>query len=178
MKLIALGSNLVHPRFGQPRATCEAALAALETAEVRVVGRSRWYRSAPVPPSGQPWFVNGVVSVECELAPADLLAILHRIEADFGRERRTRNEARVLDLDLIAYDDRISSPEEVPVLPHPRMTERAFVLLPLADLAPDWRHPASGRPLADLIGALEPIQGIEVIPETAEGHDSSPMGGG
>jgi len=165
MKLIALGSNLVHPRFGQPRATCEAALAALETAEVPVLGRSRWYRSAPVPPSDQPWFVNGVVSVQCELAPAKLLALLHRIEADFGRERQTRNEARVLDLDLIAYDDRVSSPEEVPVLPHPRMAERAFVLLPLADLAPDWRHPASGRPLAELIEALPRDRGVEPIDE-------------
>lgn len=163
MKLIALGSNLAHPRFGQPSAVCDAAVAALDAAEVRVVGRSRWFRSAPVPPSGQPWFVNGVVAIRCELPPAALLALLHGIEADFGRRRRDRNEARVLDLDLVAYDECVSRPGEVPVLPHPRMAERAFVLLPLADLAPDWRHPASGRPLAELIAALPPGQGIEPI---------------
>ena len=165
MKLVALGSNLAHPRFGQPRQTCEAAVAALEPAGIQVLGRSRWYRSAPLPPSGQPWFINGVVRVQCELPPAELLAILHQIEAKFGRERRTRNEARILDLDLIAYDDLVSSPGEVPVLPHPRMTERAFVLFPLVDLAPDWRHPASGQPIAELIGALPSGQGIEPIDE-------------
>ena len=167
MKFIALGSNLVHPRFGQPRDTCEAAVAALNSTELRVLGRSRWYRSAPVPPSGQPWFVNGVVSIQCELPPADLLALLQGIEADFGRQRRERNEARVLDLDLIAYDDRVSSPGEIPILPHPRLADRAFVLLPLADLAPDWRHPASGQSLAELIGALSPVEGIEALAEPA-----------
>ena len=163
MKLIALGSNLDHPKFGPPKATCEAAMVAIGDAGVKLVKRSRWYRSEPVPPSDQPWFINGVICVECELSPGDLLALLHRIEAEFGRERRTRNQARVLDLDLIAYDDRMSAPGETPVLPHPRMAERAFVLRPLADIAPDWRHPASGRTLADLLRDLPSEGGIEPL---------------
>ncbi len=120
--------------------------------------RSRWYESAPVPASGQPWFVNGVAAVETELSAADLLALLHRIEADFGRERRVRDEARVLDLDLLAYGDRVSAPGETPVLPHPRMAERAFVLLPLAEMAPGWRHPVSRLSAAEMAGQLPPDQ--------------------
>jgi 2-amino-4-hydroxy-6-hydroxymethyldihydropteridine diphosphokinase len=163
--LVAIGANLTHPRFGPPRATCEAALAALAETGVTVVRRSRWYRSAPVPASDQPWFINGVAELRSGLDPAGLLAVLHRIEADFGRERRERNEARLLDLDLLAYDDVVSGPGEVPVLPHPRLAERAFVLLPLTELAPDWHHPASGRPLAELLRALPPDQVIEPIPD-------------
>ena len=125
--------------------------------------RSRWYESAPVPASDQPWFVNGVAAVETELSAADLLALLHRMEADFGRERRVRDEARVLDLDLLAYGDRVSAPGETPVLPHPRMAERAFVLLPLADLAPGWRHPVSGLSAAEMAGQLPPDQVAQPI---------------
>jgi 2-amino-4-hydroxy-6-hydroxymethyldihydropteridine diphosphokinase len=151
--LIGLGANLPG-RHGSPRQACEAALTMLEAEGVRVVRRSRWYESAPVPPSGQPWYVNGVVAVETALAPADLLALLHRIEAAFGRERRERNEARVLDLDLLAYGTRVNDGPGSPLLPHPRLAERAFVLLPLAEVAPGWIDPRSGRPVADLIAAL------------------------
>lgn len=156
MILVALGANLDHPRFGPPRQTLEAALAALQHGGVTALARSRWYRSAPVPRSEQPWFVNGVASVETRLSPARLMTLLHEIEADFGRARRRRNEARVLDLDLIAYHDRVSGPGESPVLPHPRLAERAFVVLPLADVAPDWRHPVSGLSAAELADALDP----------------------
>ncbi len=152
--LIALGANLDHPRFGSPRATCEAALAALEESGVRVLGRSRWYRSEPVPPSGQPWYVNAVAALDTALAPDALLARLHRIEDDFGRVRRKRDEARLLDLDLLAYGRRVSAPGEWPVLPHPRLQERAFVVLPLADLVPDWRHPVSDLSAAELAAKL------------------------
>ncbi len=154
MILIGLGANLPHPVHGPPRATCEAALAALEAAGVSVVGRSPWYQSAPVPPSDQPDFVNGVVEAASDLSPGDLLAIMHRIEADFGRVRRQVNAARVLDLDLLAHGDRVSAPGELPELPHPRMVERAFVILPLAALAPGWRHPVSGLDAAELARRL------------------------
>lgn len=163
MILVALGANIDHPRFGRPRQTLESALAALQNREVSVLACSRWFRSAPVPRSDQPWFVNGVASVATDLSPARLMALLHEIEAEFGRTRQRRNEARVLDLDLIAYHDRVSGPDESPVLPHPRLAERAFVVLPLADVAPDWRHPVSGLSAAELAGALDPADTAEPL---------------
>jgi 2-amino-4-hydroxy-6-hydroxymethyldihydropteridine diphosphokinase len=150
---IGLGANLPGPD-GPPRATLEAALVALDRAGLRIVRRSRWYESAPVPISDQPWYVNGVVEVETDLEPAALLARLHEIEAAFGRTRTIRNEARPLDLDLLAYGDWVLSDEPGPLIPHPRLHERAFVLLPLAELAPDWRHPALGEGIQALIGRL------------------------
>lgn len=161
--LIGIGSNLSSERFGPPEATCEAALTALEATGICVVARSRWYRSAPVPPSDQPWFVNGVVAVETALEAEPLLHCLHGIEADFGRRRRRRNEARVLDLDLLAYRDEVRDGPQGVVLPHPRLHERAFVLLPLAEVAPDWRHPRLGRTLAELITALPADQALEPL---------------
>jgi 2-amino-4-hydroxy-6-hydroxymethyldihydropteridine diphosphokinase len=152
--LLGLGANLDHPHYGSPRKTLEAALEALQQGGVAILARSRWYRSQPVPPSDQPWFVNAVASVETGLSPAALLAKLHEIEARFGRVRHERNEARVLDLDLLAYHDRVSAPGEVPVLPHPRLAERAFVVLPLLEVAPDWRHPESGLSAAELARGL------------------------
>lgn len=155
MILIALGANL--PGLaGTPRDNCEAALVALGAAGVRVIRRSRWYRTPPWPPGAdQPWYVNGVAAVETKLDPAALLALLHRIERDFGRVRTagTANAARPLDLDLIDYDGLVrDSPP--PVLPHPRLEGRAFVLRPLAEVAPGWRHPGSGRPLTALLADL------------------------
>jgi 2-amino-4-hydroxy-6-hydroxymethyldihydropteridine diphosphokinase len=118
--------------------------------------------------SDQPWFVNGVIAVETFLPPADLLGLLHDVEAEFGRTRTVRNEARVLDLDLLAYDDEVSSEASVPVLPHPRLHERAFVLLPMADIAPDWRHPVTGAGIADLISALPADQRAEPVAQEME----------
>ena len=163
MILIGLGANLPSARYGDPVNTCEAALAALGQAGVRVVARSRWYRSAPVPASDQPWFVNGVAEVETDLAPAALLEVLHGIEQDFGRVRRARDEARVIDLDILAYDGVVSRPGETPALPHPRLAERAFVVLPLADLAPEWRHPVTGERAGDMARRLPAGQTAEPI---------------
>jgi 2-amino-4-hydroxy-6-hydroxymethyldihydropteridine diphosphokinase len=138
-------------------------LAALSRRGLRVVRRSRWFESAPVPASDQPWFVNGVAVVETSLSPADLLALLHEIERRFGRERREVNAARILDLDLIAYGDLVRT-DSPPLLPHPRLHERAFVLLPLADVVPEWRHPADGRTLSAMIRALPAEQSIRPLP--------------
>ena len=160
--LIAIGSNLPSPEFGPPRAVCKAALAELSGHGLRIVRRSRWFESAPVPVSDQPWFVNGAAVVETALPPGDLLALLHQTERRFGRERREVNAARVLDLDLIAYGDlvRMDAP---PLLPHPRLHERAFVLLPLADVVPDWRHPVDGRSLSEMVRALPAEQSIRPL---------------
>jgi 2-amino-4-hydroxy-6-hydroxymethyldihydropteridine diphosphokinase len=152
--LIGLGANLPAAGHATPRDTLEAALVALMAQGVAVLQRSGWWESAPVPASDQPWYVNGVAQVETKLGPAALLALLHRLEAEFGRERRVRNEARALDLDLLAYRGEILNGPEPPILPHPRLAERAFVLLPLAEILPDWRHPRTGEALSEMIRRL------------------------
>ncbi|HYC05513.1 MAG TPA: 2-amino-4-hydroxy-6-hydroxymethyldihydropteridine diphosphokinase [Azospirillaceae bacterium] len=160
--LVGVGSNLPGERFATPRAACEAAARALEEEGLRVTARSRWFESAPVPVSDQPWYVNGVLSVATALPPDDVLALLHRVEARFGRIRRERNEARVIDLDLLAYGSLLRD-DPPPVLPHPRLHQRAFVLLPLQDVAPDWTHPRLGTGIAELVAALPPGQAIRPV---------------
>ena len=161
--LIGLGANLPHPVHGPPRRTCEAALAALEKAGVRVLARSPWYASAPVPPSDQPEFVNGVAEVATRRSPEELLSLMHRIEANFGRVRGRPNAARTLDLDLLSYGEARRPGPDGPILPHPRLHERAFVLYPLRDVAPDWRHPGFGVGIAELIAALPPRQTCRLL---------------
>ncbi|MDE0409633.1 MAG: 2-amino-4-hydroxy-6-hydroxymethyldihydropteridine diphosphokinase [Alphaproteobacteria bacterium] len=154
MILIGLGANLPSPEHGPPQATLAAALDALEARGARVLRRSPWYESAPVPPSGQPWYVNAVAEVESRLSPPALLDALLAVEAGFGRTRGVRNASRSVDLDLLDHGGLVTGPDEKPELPHPRLHERAFVLLPLRDIAPGWRHPASGRTVEALIEAL------------------------
>ena len=156
MILIGIGANLPSDH-GTPQETCAAALCALSKAGFTVGKCSQWYASAPEPASTQPWYVNGVAELDTGIEPPDLLAALHRIEAQFGREQaghRQKNAARTLDLDLLCYHDRLAVAPSRPVLPHPRMHRRAFVLLPLRELAPAWRHPGSGVSIADLIADL------------------------
>ena len=141
-------------RFGAPLNACTAALDALEALKsVHIVATSRWYESAPVPASDQPWYINGVVQVETDLAPLVLLQTLHKIEAQFGRVRTVPNAPRVLDLDLLAYGGTLLDGEGGHI-PHPRLENRAFVLLPLSDIAPAWVHPRTGRALAEMVAKL------------------------
>lgn len=163
MILLGLGANLASTRYGTPQVTLEAALRALEEAGVAVERQSPWYRSAPVPQDDQPWYVNGVVAVRTALGPEALLALLHRIERAFGRVRRERNEPRVLDLDLLDYDGLVRAGDAGPELPHPRLHQRGFVLLPLRDIAPHWRHPVTGQGLEALIAALSADQRVELL---------------
>jgi len=154
--LIAFGSNLIHPDLGEPQDVVMAALQALLRDGIDGMAVSRLYKSAPVPASDQPWFVNGVARLDTHLAPADLLVRLHSVEAAFGRVRRLRNEARILDLDLIDHHAKVQAGP--PTLPHPRAAERAFVLRPLMDLAPDWVHPVSGDSIDTLLARVDPGQ--------------------
>lgn len=161
MILIGIGGNLPS-RFGAPRETCAAALVALAAHGVHPVHRSRFWRTAPVPESDQPWFVNAVAAVDTALSPGAVLALLNDIEQDFGRVRGERNAARGIDLDLLDYRGWQMYTDQL-TLPHPRLQDRAFVLLPLADFAPDWRHPVTRAGLADLIAALPAGQVAEAM---------------
>lgn len=140
---IALGANL-----GAPLITLEAAIAALaQLPHARLSARSAFYRTAPVGLTDQPDFINAVVALEIPdpdgLPPAALLQELFAIEARFGRIRSILNAPRTLDLDLLLYADRTLSTSEL-TLPHPRMHERAFVLAPLLEIAPDCQIPGRG----------------------------------
>jgi 2-amino-4-hydroxy-6-hydroxymethyldihydropteridine diphosphokinase len=163
---IGLGANLASA-WGPPQATLTAALAAMSEGGLTLIGRSRWYRSAPVPRSDQPWFVNAVAAVAADRTPLAILEFLLAIEARFGRVRSERWTPRTLDLDLLAVGDTVvaaADSEGRLVLPHPRLHERAFVLAPLADIAPAWRHPVLGRDAAALLAALPPAARSEVHP--------------
>jgi len=169
--IVAIGSNLPAAGFASSVETAEAALRRIaEDKEIDIGCRSRWYETEPVPPSDQPWFLNGAFEVRTDLPPAELLDRLHQVEAAFGRVRRERNEARPLDLDLIDYRGLRS--KQAPCLPHPRAHERAFVLYPLRDVCPDWRHPESGRSVASLIAAL-PADGSGIRPLGMTGAEIS-----
>jgi len=160
---VGIGGNLPSVRFGAPPASFVAALDRLSALGVVTVAVSRWYCSDPLPPSAQPAYINGVAAVQSRLEPVQLLAALHATEAEFGRVRRQVNEARCLDLDLLAFGEVVSDGSNGLHLPHPRLAERAFVLLPWAELAPDWRHPCSGRTVSEMLRALPGDQAIALL---------------
>lgn len=146
---IALGSNL-----GNPRAQVEQGFAALASLpKTRLTARSRLYRTPPWGGIEQPDFINAVALLETALAPRTLLDALLAVEAAAGRVRGVRNGPRILDLDLLTYGLGVVD-EPGLVVPHPRLHERAFVLLPLADLAPDLEVPGQGR-VRDLLARLD-----------------------
>ena len=157
--VIALGSNLA-----EPARQVRAALSALEAhSQIQIEKTSSLYVTAPVGYDDQPDFVNAVCSVRTSLDGVSLLAVLNRIEADFGRERTFRNAPRTLDLDIIDFDG-ISSNDPHLTLPHPRAHERSFVMKPLAEILPDFVLGGHGR-AADLAAALgeEGIRLLEAV---------------
>jgi 2-amino-4-hydroxy-6-hydroxymethyldihydropteridine diphosphokinase len=162
MKIIGLGANLPS-RHGSPAETLKAAAQAIEQAGIKIVTASHIWKTAPVPfDPDMPWYQNAVIAVETDKSAHDLLSILLDIEQDFGRMRtRIRNTPRVLDLDLIVYDDQIIRDGPFIFLPHPRMHNRAFVLMPMAEIVTQWHHPESGEELTDLIYAIPADQRAE-----------------
>jgi 2-amino-4-hydroxy-6-hydroxymethyldihydropteridine diphosphokinase len=160
MIVVSLGANLGRAR-SPARDTLELALTALQENGCIVTARSRWFRSAPVPLSDQPDYVNGVALLESGHDPWALLERMHAVETAFGRLRAERWAARTLDLDLADYHGfitfngwlagRLTEPRPGDLcLPHPRAHERAFVLRPLAEAAPRWRHPVLGLGASEL----------------------------
>jgi 2-amino-4-hydroxy-6-hydroxymethyldihydropteridine diphosphokinase len=172
---VALGSNQLSAA-GQPAQTLLAALkelGATKNGGVLIQAVSRFYRTPAYPLGSGPEFINVVISLTTNLSAMALLERLHEIEADFGRTRQTRWAARTLDLDLIAYEDmllpdretlcywiRLSpqdqsrlTPDQL-LLPHPRLQDRAFVLIPLCEFAADWRHPLTGQTVRAMVAAL------------------------
>lgn len=150
---IALGSNLSSPA-GTPAQTLDAALVRLDELGT-VLARSRYYETAPVGYADQPSFLNAAAALSTSLEPEVLLDRLLAIERDFGRDRThgIPNGPRTLDLDLLLCGNRILKTPDLQ-LPHPRMTERAFVLVPLRDIAPGLIHPQTGRSVAQLVNDL------------------------
>lgn len=146
---IALGSNI-----GDSLAILEAATAELAAiVGIQLQAKSSWYITKAVGPP-QPDYLNGCITLQVELDPPKLLEILLTIEQKFGRVRRERWGARSLDLDLLLYDDLIIDTPTLQV-PHPRMPERAFVLVPLAEIAPDWIEPLSGYVIRELVKKVD-----------------------
>lgn len=180
--LIALGSNL-GSQAGNPAQTLVESISSLPALGVRIKRISRFFSTPCFPPGAGPDYVNAAAVVTGTQTPADILRILHDVEASFGRERRERWGMRSLDLDLLGIgslvlpdratfdtwcaldpgSQRRLAPDRL-ILPHPRLHERAFVLVPLADVAPDWRHPVLGGTVEELCAALPPEARQEVVP--------------
>lgn len=155
MILVALGSNRTGP-WGTPDETVRRALVALNRGGLRLRRASELLRTSPFGVTDQPPFVNAVAEIATDFAPDELLARLHHIERMAGRRRNLRWGPRTLDLDLIDFHGLIRPPPARPVLPHPGISERIFVLKPLASIAPGWRHPVSQRTAAELLRRLDP----------------------
>ncbi len=157
---IGVGANR-----GSALLTCRRAVARLShRASLRLVAQSAFYRTEPVGPVRQSWYINGVVGVASWMGPRALLRLLHRVEADFGRHRHreTRWGPRCLDLDLLFHGDRILRCRDL-CLPHPRLHQRRFVLRPLADVAPHLVHPLFGKTVDTLLQEVDDTARVEPV---------------
>ena len=148
---------------------------ALGREDIRIVKCSNFYQTEPVPKSDQPWFVNAVISVETSLGALELLDKLHEIEQNMGRVRLKKWEARIIDLDLLCYHDEIypdadnwqkevSNPSsDKPVIPHGRLHEREFVLIPISDFNKSWQHPVFKENIEKLLNDLESVGIVRLL---------------
>ncbi|MCL4151205.1 UNVERIFIED_CONTAM: hypothetical protein GTU68_036236 [Idotea baltica] len=159
--LVALGSNLEF-EGGEPSFLLEQALVALENKGLSIRARSRFFQTPAFPAGSGPDFVNAVATLEADLESGQVLERLHAVESQMGRERAQRWGARTLDLDLLAAGQKKAAPSEL-ILPHPRLSERAFVLVPLMDIAPDWVHPLLKLSVREMHDALPQELRDEII---------------
>ncbi len=164
MIYIGIGSNLNGNNSETPLQNCKNAIKELKK-EVNVCNVSSWYKSEPIPISDQPWYINGVVEISTNKSSLELLEFILNIEEFFGRLRKKKNEARIIDLDIIDYKRKILYNKKKLITPHPRMHERSFVLLPLKELNPKWVHPIKKKGLEELIRNLNDKQKILKISE-------------
>ena len=162
MIYIGIGSNLNGKNNETPLQNCKKALVELKK-EVNICKISSWYKSEPIPVSNQPWFINGVIEISTNKSSLDLLEFILSIEKVFGRVRTKKNEARILDLDIIDYKKKILYIKNKLIIPHPRMHERSFVLQPLNELNPKWIHPIKKKGIKELIRNLNNKQKISKI---------------
>ena len=159
MIYIGIGSNLNGKNNETPLQNCKKALNELKKG-VNICKASSWYKSEPIPISNQPWFINAVVEISTSMSSLELLEFILNIEKVFGRIRKKKNEARIIDLDIIDYKKKILYKKNKLIIPHPRMHERSFVLLPLKELNPKWIHPIKKKGLKELINNLDDKQKI------------------
>ena len=179
---VALGSNLQSATRTSLEMVNEA-LGLFAGAELRITKQSQWYSAPAFPKGNGPDYVNGVAEIESDLPARAVLTALHSIEKELGRTRPKRWAARVIDLDLLAYGDEVApnpavfaqwqslplteqmlaAPEGL-ILPHPRLQDRAFVLKPLAEIAPEWQHPVLGKSASALLAALPAEARNEIRP--------------
>ena len=148
---LGVGSNI-----GDKESNCNEAVRRLQTAEgIRIIARSRFYRTRSVGGPPQENYLNGVLKVETEIPPENFLGVLKDIERDMGRETTgARNHPRVIDIDILLYGGLVTKTGRLDI-PHPRMHERYFVLRGLAEIAPEVMHPALGKTVAELYGELK-----------------------
>jgi 2-amino-4-hydroxy-6-hydroxymethyldihydropteridine diphosphokinase len=163
--VVALGCSLPGS-YPSREALLESAIEALASEGLTVVGRSAWWTSAAWPDPSGPAYLNGVALVETGLSADEVLAALHRIETRFGRVRAQPNAPRTLDLDLIAHGRAVL--DRAVVVPHPRGHERLFVMGPLAEIAPSWRHPVDGRTAAELAASASVGADAKPLPHIAK----------
>lgn len=180
--ILGLGGN-VPSKFGTPAETIRSAIRAIGRTGLEIMATSRFFHTPCFPAGAGPDFVNAALLCRSRLGPTEILSILRQIESDHGRQRHSRWSSRTLDIDLLAVDDlvlpdmktfelwrNLSLPDQkikVPgqlILPHPRLQDRAFVLVPMADIAPDWHHPVLGLRVVEMLAGLAQSEKAAVCP--------------